>query len=224
MKRKVIAIVATLVPTLLAFTSAVQAQPVTQSFAVPRDGYIHMTFEQLQSSFNANAKSRGLPIRLVETTPKGSARECSLGEGLMIWLQEDVTRQHLAHISMEGFVLRKKYKRKDRVPFDMTTFLQYIDCFVQTVEPYLTPQERTAVVARTGLLRFSDPVQFPPYVVKFEHNAVEYLVICKREQSLYHDVFFSFMMKGSSVEPPPALRPPQRPEDTEIIPGATKNE
>lgn len=193
------------------------------SFGEPRDGYIHMTYRRLENSFNANAQQRGLPIRLVEQPQPGLGHDWNVSSALLIHADEDITRKSLAHIVIEGFVRTKKHRRLDRPPFDWQTFLQYLDCFVQTVEPQLTTQERTAVMARTGLLRFPDPLQFPPYFLRFDHNSIEYSVLCKRDRNERTEAMFNIIIKGCSADP---VDPPPTPptEDIQVVPGATKHE
>ncbi|MBA3858662.1 MAG: hypothetical protein C0507_17285 [Cyanobacteria bacterium PR.3.49] len=194
------------------------------SFGEPRDGYIHMTFKRFENSFNTHAASRGLPIRLIEKPQAGLGHVWDVSTALLISTSEDITRKNLADITLIGFVRTKKHKRRDNPPFDWQTFLQYIDVLVQTVEPQLTTQERAAVMARTGFLRFPDPLQFPPYFLRFEHNSIEYTAMCKRDKSEWTEGEYFLMVKGAYDDPQIPPQPPQKPEDIQVVPGATTNE
>lgn len=224
MPRSVSATLLALATSLIACTTSAMAQSSIPSFGEPRDGYIHMTYRQFERSFNANAESRDMSIRLVEKPQPGLGHTWDISTAFLVSADEDITRRSLAHIVIEGYERSKKHRRRDKPPFDFQTFLQFIDCLVQTVEPQLTAQERTTVVARTGLLRFPDPHQFPSYFLRFEHNSIEYSVLCKNEKSYVTDVMFHLVVKGASADPVEPVQPTRPPEEIEVVPGATRNQ
>lgn len=222
MQKKSFPILTLLIPSLFAFTPAVCAQQHDiPSFGTGRDGYIHMTYKYFENTFNTNAINRDLPIRLVETPQPGLSHNWDVSTALLISADEESTRKSIHSISINGFVRTKKHKKRDRPPFDWQTYLQYVDVVMQTIEPQLTTQERTAVMARTGLLRFPDPLQFPPYFLRFEHNSIEYTVQVKRDRDERTEGSFYFSAKGAYDAPMLPLPPP---EDTQVVPGATKAE
>jgi|AGTN01.3.fsa_nt_gi hypothetical protein len=198
---------------MLASASSTDSQPITMSVGLPRDGYVHMSCAQTVNRFNANAQNRNLPVLVEDFSIQPGPGHMYRDKGIMIFIEEHQPTPaepipKLVSIDISAYLPHKQWKSKSRPGFKLDTFLQYVDCMIQTVEPQLTAQERTNLIGRMGLLRFSTPKEFPAYHLKFEHNYLEYLFNCKRTDEI-NDVTFGFEIRGS-IEPP---------TNVEILPG-----
>jgi len=192
-------------------TGSANSQQAFRGVGYPRDGDIHANYVQVVNNFNANAQARNLPIRLFEDpSTVQESTHIFRDKGITIMISETTSLiRSMDSISIDGWIPRKEYTHKRNPPFDKNTYMQYIDCMIQTLEPQFTPQERTNLLGRLGLLRFATPKEYRPYWLKFEHNALEYLFKCKGRDET-GEVYFYFHLRGST-EPP---------VNVDVIPGA----